>query len=266
MLQSRPMARDEAAGRTAPPSELSRGMARGSAAFLDGALANPALLPAHLLLMLRNPSVTSALIARVSRSPFWMRSHRLRQAIALHPRSPRATVMGLLSFLRWGDLARVAASPFPAASVRAAAERILLVRLPEMATGERVSLARIATATVVRGLRSDDHPLGVRAVLQNPQARVEDALFIAARPESAGPILRSLAESRRFVEHQEVRLLLALHPSTPKATALRMLSTLDVAGLTLVAASDKVPRLVRVAAERRLSAELLEGPSVRSQI
>jgi len=57
--------------------------------FLEGALVNPALLAKHVLLLLRNPSITPDLIARLARSPVWMKPYDVKAALVSHPKAPR---------------------------------------------------------------------------------------------------------------------------------------------------------------------------------
>ena len=239
-------------GRLAPPEQLVAALGSASAAGLDGALANPALQGHDLLLVLRNPLVTPALLQRIGRSPVWMKVYRVRAALVQHPKTPRPMAMSLISSLRWGDLARVALASRLPIVLRTTAERILLLRLPELALGERVSLARIATPSVIRGLRGENSPLVVRALLENASLRFEEVLFMAERADAPPALLTVLADGTRFERRQELRLALASHPRTPHAAALRLVAALPPATLAILAASDKAPMLVRVAAERRL--------------
>lgn len=249
-FQSMPGDYDE--GRSASPERLDATLRSASADGLDGALGNVALQAHHLLLILRNPGITPALIQRIARSPIWMKSYKVRAALVQHPRTPRPLAMSLVSSLRWGDLARVAAASRLPIALRGAAEKILLLRLPELALGERVSLARSATPSVIRGLRGENSPLVARALLENPALRFEEALFMAERPEAPPALLAVLAESTRFARRQDLRLALAAHPSTPPAVALRLVAGLDPGALHALCGSSAAPTLVRVAAERRL--------------
>jgi hypothetical protein len=246
------MADDYDDGRLMPPERLLASLGSASAAGLDGALANPALQGHHLLLVLRNPCVTPALLQRIGRSPVWMKSYRVRAALVQHPKTPRPLTMSLLSSLRWGDLARVALSSRLPIALRTAAEKILLLRLPELALGEKVSLARVATPAVIRGLRGENSPLVVKALLENASLRFEEVLFMAERADAPPALLSVLASGTRFRRRQELRLALASHPRTPHAIALRLVAGLPPVALAVLAASDEAPMLVRVAAERRL--------------
>ena len=241
-------------GRAAPPSELGLRLANAPPAYLQGALANPALATQHLLAMLRNPYLTGEFIRRISLSPVWMKTYRLRSQIAAHPKTPRVLALRLLPTLGWSDLARLIERPALPPQLRRASEGILALRLEHMSCGEKVSLARIAGRGILAALGGDSSPMVIRALLQNPRVREEDVLRIAARPLTPGAVLQALAESRRFGPRREIRKAVAGHPGTPPPVALRALRSLPPRELRELLQMPRMPRLVRVAAER-----LIEG-------
>ena len=220
-------------------------------ALLEPALAQPALAADQILRLLRAPRVTADLILAISRRPVWMKFDRVRLAIVLHPATPRPVAMSLLSQLRWRDLARVAVAPRLGAPVRVAAEKILLLRLPELALGEKVTLARAATRNVLRALRTERSPLVVRALLENPLFQVDDALSIVGSDATPGAALQVISESPRFAGSQELRLAIASHGATPPAAALRLVQGMDEAGLIRLLSNARLPPLIAVAARRR---------------
>jgi hypothetical protein len=220
-------------------------------ALLESAAAHPALAADRILGLLRAPRITADLILAISRRPVWMKFDRVRLAIVLHPATPRPVAMSLLSQLRWRDLARVAVAPRLGAPVRGAAEKILLLRLPELALGERVTLARAATRNLLRALRTERSPLVVRALLENPLLQVEDALSIVESDATPGAVLQVMAESARFAASQELRMAIASHGATPPAAALRLVRGMDEGGLTRLLSNPRLPPLIMVAARRR---------------
>jgi len=218
------------------------------------------------LLLLRSRSIPVGLIRRIAATPAWIRNDRVRAAIVLHPRTPRPIAVGLLPQLRWSDLLKATTTPALPAPIALGAERLLSERLGEMALGEKITLARTATDGVLKTLRKETSPLLLRALLDNPRFRPEDALFVAGRAETPAASLRLLAECPRFRARADMKVALAAHPSTPTHVALGLLASLDAADLEGVLGNPAVPALVRVAAERRLggSATPDPGKSLRS--
>ena len=239
-------------GRTASAEGLAAELSVAPPHYLDGALANPTFHPKLILLLLKNPHVTPGLIQRIASKREWMKTYELRSAIVLHPRTPRVISMNLVSHLWWRDLARVIDRAGLAPPLKRAAERILAIRVQEMAMGERITLARIASRGVIIVLRVETNPMVIRALLQNPKLVEEDAVAIAAGRRTKSGILQVLAEDSRWSPRPAVRKALARHPSTPAQVALRMIRHLTRRDLREVSASPHVPGLVRVAIGRIL--------------
>ncbi len=241
-------------GRNADSEALALALAKAPAAYLEGALANPCLSPGHLLLFFKNSAIPAPCIARISRNPAWLKAYEVKAAIVMHPRTPRAIAMNLVSFLWWRDLASVIDRTVLAPSLRRTAERILAIRLQEMALGERVTLARIASRGVINVLRREEDPMVVRALLQNPRLVEEDALAIACATRTPPAVLRVIGEDRRWSPRPTVQKALARNPSTPSAVALRILRALSTQDLKDLGRVPRVPALVKVAAQRILEA------------
>ena len=239
-------------GRTAPAEGLAAELPVAPPPYLDGALANPSFHPELILLLLKNPHVTPALIQKIALKREWMRAYEVRSAIVLHPKTPRVIGMNLVSHLWWRDLARLIDRAGLAPPLRRAAERILAIRVQEMALGERITLARIASRGVINVLRVEANPMVIRALLQNPKLVEEDAVAIAAGRRTRSAILQVLAGDSRWSPRPAVRKALARHPATPSRVALRMIRHLTRRDLREVSASPHVPGLVRVAIGRIL--------------
>lgn len=207
------------------------------------------------LLLLRSRSLPVGLIRRIAATPEWVRHDRVRAALVLHPRTPRPIAIGLLPQLRWSDLLRATNTPSLPAPIALGAERLLAQRLGEMALGEKITLARTASEGVVRALRKETSPLLLRALLDNPRFRPEDALALAERAETPAASLRLLAESPRFRDRIDLRGVLAAHASTPPQVALRLLAAMDGPELLRLLQLPSVPPLVRLAAERSLAGD-----------
>ena len=238
--------------RSAPSETLTRRLSRAAVPYLEGALANPALTPGHIALVLRNPSATAAIIQKIGRDPDWRKAYDVRAAIVLHPRTPRALAMNLVSFLWWRDLVRVVDHPLLPPPLRRMAERLISAHLQEMALGQRISLARLASRGVIGGLRRDESPMVIRALLQNPRFIEEDAVAIARHAATSPAILRVVSEEARWSYRPAVRKAIARNPATPSPVALRLIQRLGRNDLRELARSPRVPGLVRVAAQRLL--------------
>jgi hypothetical protein len=245
-------------GRTAPAETLALQLATAPLAYLEGALDNPALRPELLLIALKNRAVTTSLIQSICRRAAWLKLYDIKAALAMHAKTPRPVAMNLVQFLWWRDLARVADHAVLSPPLRRAAERLLSIRVQEMAVGEKVSLARIATRGVISVLRKQEDPMVIRALLQNPRLLEEDALAIAVASGTPGTVLKALAEDSRFSSRPALQKAIVQNRETPPSTALRIVQSLSTRVLKELARAPQVGQLVRVAAMRLIEAR--EGP------
>ena len=224
---------------------------------------NPALTRNEMALLLKNRSVPAGLLARVGRHPGWTRHYEVCRRIVRHRRTPWSVSRGLVGRLYWRDLADVVEDTGAHPALRRRAERILCERLPDLALGERVALARKATPDLIAALgRSGETPV-YRVLLGNPRLRATDAAGIAASEDARGEVLRLLAGHANWGKLRAVQLALVRNPRTPVAVALKLLSRLAREDLKKLGEEENVPQIVRVGARRQLETHSGSHPEGR---
>jgi len=203
---------DLAGGRAAPVELLRRHLSSAPLAFLEGALDNPALTDSELILLLRNKQATAGLLLAIVRDRCWTRSQEVRKLLALHPRLPLAAARDLLPYLFWKQLAEISTSPQANPVVRRMAEEALEIKITEMSLGEKVALARQATARVIGALSKSAEPRLLRALLGNGRMREKEAAGIAADDRLPGELLAFIAGHHRWSALRSIRLALLANP------------------------------------------------------
>jgi hypothetical protein len=158
----------------------------------------------------------------------------------------------LVGSLYWRDLAEVAATPRIMAAVRSRAESQLRDGLPDMRLGDRVTLARLATPSLLPLLLADGEPQVSEAVLLNARLREEDLTSALRREEVRPALLAAVAASRRWAPSYAVQLALVLQPKTPLALALPRISSLVPRDLRRLVFDESLRPLVRAAAREVL--------------
>lgn len=234
------------------------------AGYLEGALDNPALGPEELGMLLRNRSASAEILSRIGRNRAWMRSRDAKLGLISHPKTPHVLARGYLPHLAWRQLAGVASDLRLSPVVRREAEKLVKVRLPELSQGERTALARVASRGLVESLRDDPDGRVMRALASNPRIAESDVEQMVARPDAPPDFLAWLAGQSAWGQRRSVRLALVRHPRTPSAVALRLAGALSVRDLEALARDPSTPRLVRVAAERRVLVH--RGPALRPEL
>ncbi len=203
-----------------------------------------------LLVALLRRAVPLPFLEMVASTPPWSEDQRLMAAVILSPRATRPLGLRLVGSLFWHELAEVAASPRVPVAVRIRAEGLLNDQLPDLRLGERITLAKMATAPVLMPLLADEDPKVIEAALINTRLREED-LVTLVRAEAPNPaLLEQIVASSRWADRYALRLAIALQPRAPLALALGQLTALTARDLSRIAAARGLSPLVQAAAAR----------------
>ena len=216
-----------------------------------------------LMAVLRR-AVPAPFLELLAASPPWSERPRVLARVVLNPRASRSLSLRLLPQLSWRELADVAAAARGPAGVRLRAEALVRDVVADLRLGDRITLARLATAKVLPDLLVDDDPRVVEAALQNPRLREADLVTILRRDDVPKVLLETCAASSRWSLNYAARLALVLQPRTPLGVALGQISSLVPRDLRRVADTSGLRRLVRAAA-RAVLEKSEEGSSPNSR-
>lgn len=206
------------------------------------------LEPPSVRQVLHNPFCTAEIIAILAEEPRLASFAEVRRELALHPRTPETLALRLVPGLWWRDLMTLGQDPRIRPRVRRAADQILGIRLPELALGEKINLARRAAPGVLAQLRHDPNPRVIAALLDNPRLTEDILAPVVHGATTPGPVLAAIATDRRWSARPGLQAALARNPKTPQAMALRLLPLLRKTELRAVANDVRVPEAVRLRA------------------
>lgn len=195
--------------------------------------------------LFRNPFLTGALIERLLESRTLLSSYDVRLEAARHPRTPQLAALRFIPGLYWADLVRVALDMRLHPVVRRAAETRLVERLPVLAVGEKMAIARSASPGVLAALRTDPTPRVIAALLENPRLTEGLLLPLVASDAAATAVLAVVAASPKWSVRYPVRLALCQNPRTPLDRVLQLLPMLKRADLIGLAADFRLKLPVR---------------------
>jgi hypothetical protein len=209
--------------------------------------------------LFRNPFLGTTLIESLFELPGIEARYEARREAVGHPASPRLLALRYVPGLYWADLVRVGLDTRLHPTLRRAADLRLIERLPGLAVGERIAIARSASAAVLAVLRHDPSPGVVGALLDNPRT-TEVLLMPLVASERAHPqALAAVARSVKWASRPALRAGLCRNPALPLASALALLPGLGKRDLLAV---ESDPRLA--AALRRKAGVLGASSSGRS--
>lgn len=206
----------------------------------------PEVGPKEACQALRNPFATAETVqALVTGSPSLLRSYEFRRDVALHPRTPDILALRLVPGLYWLDLVRLGLDVRLRPLVRRAADLRLIERLPNLAVGERLALARRAGPAVLAELRKDPTPRVIAAMLENPRLTEGLLMPLVAGDQASAAVLGLIAVNPRFGNRYPIRLAVAKNPHTPPAVAMGLLPGLRKPDLGAVGSSTRLAPQVR---------------------
>ena len=203
--------------------------------------------PPAVRLVLRSPYVTTE-VTEVLAHPQLLSFYDVRRDLALHPRTPQALAMQLVPGLYWRDLAALGGDTRVHPRLRRTADQYLAMRLPELAVGEKVSIARRAGPGLLALLRHDPSPRVIGALLDNPRLTEDILAPVVHGATTPGPVLTLIASDRRWGARYGLQAAICRNPGTPLATSLRLLPQLRKTELKAVAADPRLSETVRLRA------------------
>ncbi len=188
--------------------------------------------------MLRSPFVTAEVITELSTVRSLSTHYEVRCAIARHRRAPEIVALRFVSGLFWRDLLEITADMRLSPAVRAVAEKYLVERLPRLTAGEKIMLARRASANVLVRLRDDPNPKVIRALLHNSRLTEKIVLPLAASEAALPRVLDLVAADSKWGSRYDIRVALSRNTRSPFKAILAILPTLRRRDLIAVAKHD----------------------------
>src|ERR1700686_4024949 len=208
-------------------------------------LENPALDETQLCLLLDRKDLPAEILEEVARRKPLLKNYRVKRAPAFHARTPRLAGLRLLRELYLMDLMQLTLLPGTSAELKVNAEAQLIARLPQLPLGQKLTLARRATARVAGALLAEGHAQILSVVLDNPNLNEAQVLKALALDRLPVGVIQSIAHHRKWSHIYNVRLALVRHPSSTLSTILAYLPELTVSDLRELASPGIVSESLR---------------------
>lgn len=231
--------------RKASGDELVRLIQESPAGQLFPALENPALDEETLCLLLQRKDLPGEFLQEVLLRRQFMKSYRVKKALAFHPHTPRTNGFRILRELYLMDLVQFAISPGVPPDLKIKAEEQIIAKLPQVALGQKITLARRAPARVAGALLAEGQRPVVKAVLSNPNLTEAQILRVLSREKLPPIVAQSIAHHEKWSHAYNVRLALIRQPSTTLTTILAFLPELTASDLRELVAPGILPENLR---------------------
>jgi hypothetical protein len=239
-------------GLQATSEELAATLDRASSAYIEGALSNPNIYEDHIIILLKNQSLTPNIFDRIGKEKRWRKHYKIKLGIVSHPRAPKHLSMQFIRFLFWKDLMIVADNYKLPPPLRRLAEELIRNNYDSMAEGEKITLARIASRPVIRSLRESKNPRVVEALLKNWRITEEDISTIARSEKTNPETLSAIARDEKWNKRFQIKMAIIKNKNSPIHYSLKSLEGLLKRDLKKIKKDATIRKIVRVRAEREL--------------
>jgi hypothetical protein len=219
---------------TAAGDELFEVLVDPDKQVLRSLLKNQSLTEGHLLTLLKRRDLGEELLKAIYQLDISKHSHRLQVALVKNPGIPGPVALALLPFLNLFELVDLCMIPGVTPDQKLAAERAIIQRLPAMELGNKMTLARRATATVVGALLKEGDPRLVEICLSSPRLREVAILQLLNSANVSAENISLIARHPKWKLRPNLRLAILKNRKTPSiwfTLFLPQLRTLDLRNL-----------------------------------
>lgn len=237
---------------TATGDELLAILQQSPLEIVRTALRNRALTENHLLAMLRRHDLGEEQLGAICRLSITESSHNVKVAVARHPNTPSQELLKILPQLHLFELLSFCLLAGISPDQKLAAERTIIQRLPLTPLGNKLTLARRATANLLETLLKEGDPRLVEICLTNPNLK-EGAIFQFLRSGAATAETISLvARNPRWQNRPNLKEAILTNPRTPLIWFTLWLPGMKVAEMKRLITSNRLTSRQKKAVEERL--------------
>ncbi len=195
--------------------------------------------------VLRNPFLTQQGVELLLEERRLLAFSEIKRSLVCHPRTPEIRARRLVPTLFWGDLLQISGDARVPPNVRHSADLQIRQRLPVLAVGERMSIARRASPVLVQQLRMDSDPRVIDALLDNTRLTEGSLMPLLGSDRARPEILTLIARHRKWGIHYGVKSALCRNARTPPEIVLGLLSQLKKSDLRAVYQDRRLSMAVR---------------------
>ncbi|MCA1733619.1 MAG: hypothetical protein LC732_08450 [Acidobacteria bacterium] len=225
-----------------------------NSAELDAFVAEHAgtLIEEEALLVLANRFCTPATAQRIASDLRLTSYYTVRAALVRSRATPLAHAQKFIHHLYWRELLKYSTETTIPAPVRRAIDNQMLVRLPKITLGEKITAARSCSRELIKAMLRDPSTRVFEALLVNPRLIESDLLTHIGSGRATPQQLGLIGSSTKWSYRYSIRLALVRNPETPRATAAGQLRFLSKGDLALLARLPTTSRYLRTCIERMM--------------
>jgi hypothetical protein len=207
--------------------EISAARADGLEKFLD----DPRLDDEHLCVLLARKDLPASFLEEFARRHELLHGYAVIRALAFHPNVPRKIALRLLRELHLMDLMKLSQAATTAPDLQRSAEEHLIARLPHVTLGQKIALARQASARILAALILEGNAQVVEPAVENRRLTEAQVLKLLTRDKLPLAIVPAFCRSSRWTSVPNVAVALLRYAHTPPESAAKILPHVTPADL-----------------------------------
>ncbi|HEY1271122.1 MAG TPA: hypothetical protein VGF08_04030 [Terriglobales bacterium] len=193
------------------------------------------------LALLKRGDLAPVALEALSKNASVIQRRKVRLGVIAHPKTPRRVSLSILRQLYTFDLMQAALLPTVPADVKKAAEETLVTRLDTIASGERLALARRASARIAGELLKDKEARVMQTALENPRLTESAIIKAILRRDASAALVQAVCHHARWSVSREVRIALLRNDTTPLARAIAFARSLPPTLIREVLQNSRLP-------------------------
>ena len=241
--------------RSASSDELNLLLHDPAEAILLALVENPNLEERHVTQLLERADLSATVLEAVAAKGKWIASEAVRLRLAQHLRTPKRVALAVVRQLFLFDLVRLSLLPSAPPDIRRIAEEIILARVPHLAVGEKLTLARRGPSRVAGAILAEGHPQATKLVLGNAFLTEAQVLKVLAKPGVPERVVAAVAQHPKWSAQYNVRAALVRNAQTPAPCLLAFLPNLALRDLkdigSLRSLAPRTRKYIQQEVERR---------------
>jgi hypothetical protein len=237
---------------TATAEELFQLLLTPDREILQVLLKNPRITEDHLLALLKRRDLPEPLLRSIHQRCADRLSHRLVVALVKNPNLPAVLLRSLLPQLRLFELVDLCFLPGLTPDQKLAAERTILRRLPTTPLGNKMTLARRATAPIVAEILREGDARLVAICLDSPRLSEATIFQFVNSPQATAATLSMVARHQRWKDRPNLQQAILKNRQTPQIWFTLWLPKLPLARLNRLAAGGQQSPTQKKALEEEL--------------
>jgi len=186
-------------------------------------------------------NINSVILESLSHHIRWKDSYKVRLALCKNPKTPQKITFSLIKFLKVFDLADLTRNKVLSVNARVRIEGEISEKIPAMALGIKIALAKRASSNVLMKLIEEGLREVVAVCLDSPYMTEGDIYKIISMGKTSVQVIRMIAEHPKWSARYQVRWALIINKHAPLACVVKFLKDMKTTDLKELYAAPDVP-------------------------